>query len=110
MSFVSPITTPAAQIAGSAAGAQRREGVSDRAAEAGAEQRIASDRQDVAARSLGDVGQMDGSADRDADGWRDDSPGKRTATAAPGEIADSPGPSRAADASGERGTRLDLDA
>ena len=112
MSFIPPITTPAAHIAGSAAGAQRRDAATDRAAEAGAEQRITSDRQELSARSLGDVGQMDGSADRDADGRRHDEPPDRLPVPNP---AEDPGtmtsePPRVPDASGDRGRRLDVDA
>jgi hypothetical protein len=112
MSLIPPISTPAAHIAGSAAGAQRRDAATDRVAEAGAEQRITSDRQDLSARSLGDVGQMDGSADRDADGRRYDEPPDRLLATHPADDAETapPEPPRVPDASGDRGRRLDLDA
>ena len=112
MSFIPPVTTPAAHIAGSAAGAQRRDAAADRLAEAGAEQRITSDRQELSARSLGDVGQMDGSADRDADGRRYDEPPEELPALNPAEDPEATAaePPRVPDASGDRGRRLDLDA
>jgi hypothetical protein len=114
MSLIPPVTASAAQIASSAAGAQRPDALGDRTAEAGAVQRLAADRDELAARSLGDVGQMDGSADRDADGRRQDEPTEPALDPQEDETedvaaADSP-PARPADPTGERGSHLDLDA
>ncbi|HUG92162.1 MAG TPA: hypothetical protein VML55_15080 [Planctomycetaceae bacterium] len=112
MSLIPATSLPAAHIAGSVAGSQRREALADQSAEASAQQRLSSDRRELSARSLGDVGEMDGSADRDADGRRYDQPAEPPPDAPAGDAptAVSDATPRAPDAFGERGTRLDLEA
>jgi hypothetical protein len=113
MSSISATSTPAAQLAASASGAQRPEAIADRAAEAAAQQRVAADRKELSTRSLNDVDQTEGSADRDADGRRYDAP-EDVPPAEPESLSEPAAPPdppvRARDAFGERGNRLDLDA
>jgi hypothetical protein len=112
MSTIPSSISPAVHLAGSVSGTQRRDSQADRTAEAAAQQRLPADRHELAARSLGDIGQTDQSADRDADGGREHEPDVPPDPAAdeqpqpPG----TPAVQRAADAAGERGRLLDCDA
>ncbi len=114
MSTIGPGSIGALNLAGSFAGAQRTEADADRTKEAAAGRKFKIDQQAMSAHESDDVAETDLSADRDADGHY--LPGERAdqqttddrAADAAKQHADRM--RRAADANGERGTALDLDA
>ena len=114
MSAIGPGNIGALNIAGSFAGAQRTEAEADRTKEAAAGRKFKIDQQAMSAHGSDDVAETDLSADRDADGHY--LPGERTdQQTADDRSADNAKQQadrirRAADANGERGTTLDLNA
>ncbi len=108
MSTIGPGNIGALNLAGSLAGAQRSDASTDRNKAESAAQKFQVDQKTLTARSLGDVSEADLSSERDPDGRlpydgrrKDDSSGKDSAN---------PNSRFAADAFGERGSSLDIEA
>lgn len=96
-------------LAGSLAGAQRNNAGDDEVKATAADRKFQQDQKAQSAQSLGDVAQTDRSADRDADGRLPYHPHARPDARDADNNEDGEQPV-SADAFGERGRRLDLQA
>jgi len=117
MTAMGPGHLGAVNLAGSVSGTQRNTAETDRAKAGAAERNLQADLKALSAKSMGDIGETDQSADRDADGRRMLDPGETDA----GQPDDAPMQAesprfagsrhrRIPDATGERGQHLDVEA
>ena len=111
MSVIGPGNIASLNLAGSLAGAQRTNAADGEQKADAADRRFQLDQRALSAKSLGDVAETDRSADRDADGRTPYQDAERTVRADDKGRDEPPRSLRAAaDAFGERGSQLDLEA
>jgi|GEM_PF-5899392 len=117
MSAIGSGNLGAVNLAGSLAGAQRTNSESDRVKEEAAKRNFQIDQKAMSANSLEDVGQTDQATDRDADGrmaYSDDETDlenrANTESAKSEEDLEVKTKRKSADAFGEKGTTLDIEA
>jgi hypothetical protein len=102
---IPPIVSSAAGAAG-----QQKPAEANRTQQDGNIQRFELERADQFEKTVGDIGQSDGADDRDADGrmpWSFQRPNRNPGASGSSEPGQAPHPP---DPSGDRGSRLDLDA
>ena len=111
MSIIGTGNLGAINLAGSVAGAQQNSNAeANRLKEAAVQRNTKAALEDIAARSLEDVGETDESADRDADGRMPFGNSDSESLEHADRLGEPQMPRRIQDANGERGQRLDLDA